>query len=62
MDQVLDGVAMRNARDVLFDDGAVVENFRDVMSGRADQLDAALERLMVRLCANERGQKSNDGC
>src|SRR4030067_2803211 len=38
LDQVVEGVAMRDARHVLFDDGAVVERFGDVMRSRADQL------------------------
>src|SRR5260370_39644350 len=55
--KVLQPVAVRNARPALLDDRSVVENFCDVMRGRADELYAALERLVVRLCADERRQK-----
>ena len=48
---------MRNADDVLLDDRSVVENFGDVVAGGADQLHAALERLLVRLAPDERRQK-----
>src|SRR5215467_9610877 len=47
LEKVFDRVTMGNADDVLFDDGAVVENFGDVVTGGADQLHAAVEGLMV---------------
>src|SRR5712672_3428592 len=56
-DEILDGIAMRNADDILFNDGTIVQNFGDVMAGCPDQLHPALERLMVRPSADERGQK-----
>ena len=48
---------MRNAHHVLLDDRSVVEHFRDVMAGGADQFHAAIESLLVRLAADKRGQK-----
>ena len=57
LDQILERIAMRDARDVLFDDGPVIQDFREVMSGRADQLDSALKRLLVRLRADKRRQE-----
>src|SRR5450755_1026767 len=57
LDQIVDGVAMVDADDVLLDDGAVVEYLGNVVGGSADQLYAALERLVVGLGADERGQK-----
>src|ERR1700722_8011109 len=45
--QVVDRVAMRDARDVLFDDRAFVEQGGGVVSGCADELHATLLRLMV---------------
>lgn len=53
--EILDGVAMRDADHVLLDDGTVVEDFADIVTGRADQFDAALKGLMVGLGANEGG-------
>ena len=41
-DEVVDGVAMGDADDILFDDGTVVEDFGDVVAGCSDQLNAAL--------------------
>ena len=55
--EVLEGIAVGDSDNVLLDDGAVVQDFRHVMGGRAEQLDAALERLVVRLGADKRGQK-----
>ncbi len=51
LDEVLNGIAMGNAHDILLDDGTVVEFFGDVVAGRADQLHAPLERLVVGLGA-----------
>ena len=48
---------MRNAHYVLLDDRSVVEHFRDVVAGGADQFHPAIERLLVRLAADKRGQK-----
>ena len=56
-DEVFDLVAMRDADYVLLDDGAVVEQIRNVVAGSADELDAARVRCMVGLGAGERGQK-----
>ena len=40
-------VVLRDAGDVLLDDGAFVEGFGDVMAGCADELDAAFEGRVV---------------
>ena len=45
--QVFRRIAMADALHVLVDDRAFVERAGDVMRGGADQLDAALVRLMV---------------
>ena len=50
-------MTMGNVGDVLFDDRAVVELFRDVMSRSADDLDAPLARLLIRVRTDERGEK-----
>src|SRR5579864_4913654 len=55
--EVLDGVAVRDAFDALLDDGAVVEDFRDVVGGGADDFYATVKGLLVRLCADECGQE-----
>jgi hypothetical protein len=56
-DEIFHGIAVGDADDILLDDGTVVENFGDVMAGGADQLDAALESLMVRAPTDEGWQK-----
>src|SRR5579863_2569860 len=48
---------MRDTDHVLLDDWSVVEYFGDVMAGCADELDAALESLMIRARSNKRRQK-----
>ena len=55
-DEIFNSIAMRDADYVLFDDGTVVEDFGDVVAGRADQLHAALEGLVVGLGADEGGR------
>src|SRR5579862_3091728 len=55
--EVLDRVAVGDAFDALLDDGAVVEDFGDVVGGGADDFYAAVESLLVRLCADECGQE-----
>src|ERR1700710_3285993 len=45
--QILRRVAMADALDILVDDRTLIERAGDVMRGGADQLDAALMRLMV---------------
>src|SRR5450755_3308659 len=57
LDEVVDGVAVVDADDILVDDGAIVEYLSNVMSRGSDQLDAALKRLVVGLGTDERGQK-----
>ena len=57
LDEVFNGIAVRDANNILLDDGPVVEDLGDVMAGSADQLDAASERLMVRSGPNECRQK-----
>jgi hypothetical protein len=51
-------VGVIDADHVLFDDGALVEFFGDVMAGGADQLDAAFVGLMVGPGADETGQET----
>ena len=46
-DEIFGRIAMADALDVLVDDRALVEVARDIMRGGADQLDAALVRLVV---------------
>ena len=46
-DEIFRRVAVADALDVLVDDRALVEVARDVMRGGADQLDAALMRLVI---------------
>lgn len=41
----------------MFDDGAFVENFGDVMAGGSDQLDPASEGGMVGASSSEGGEK-----
>ena len=55
--QVLDRVAVADAHDVLVDDRAIVELRGGVVRGDADDLHAALVRLVVRPCRPERGQE-----
>ena len=50
-------VAVGDAHDILFDDGAGVELRRDVVARGADDLHAARESLMVRFRADEGRQK-----
>ena len=47
-----------DARHLLLDDGSLVEVFRDVVRGRADQLDAAFVRLVIGARALERRQQA----
>ena len=56
-DQVVGRVAVADALDVLLDDRPFVEVGGDIMRGGADQLDAALMGLVVRLRALEARQK-----
>ena len=53
--QVFKGIAMRDARDALFDDRAVVEDFSDIVRGSADEFYAAFVGLVMGLCAYEGG-------
>src|SRR5262249_13224802 len=57
LDQVFDIVFVRDADDTLFDNRTIVENLRYIMRGRANQLDAAIIGLMVRLASNKRRQE-----
>ena len=52
--QIVDRVAMGNANDILFNDGAVVEHFGHIVAGGTDQLHSALKRLVIGLRADER--------
>jgi hypothetical protein len=56
-DEIFYGVAVGDADYVLLDDGAVVEDFGDVVAGGANQFDPALEGLMVGARSDEGGQK-----
>src|ERR1700686_2030795 len=56
-DQIVWRIAMADALDVLIDDRALIEVAGDVMGGSANQLDAALMRLMIRPRALETRQK-----
>ena len=53
--QVFKGIAMRDARDALFDDRAVVEDFSDIVRGSADEFYAAFVGLVMGFCAYEGG-------
>src|SRR5262249_16991947 len=55
--EIVGRVAMTDALDVLVDDRAFVEIARHVMRSGADQLDAALMRLVIGLCALEARQE-----
>jgi hypothetical protein len=57
LDEVFDGVAMIDADDVLFDDGAIVEHLSNVVGGRSDELDAALKCLVVGFGTDEGREK-----
>ncbi len=56
--QIVDGVAMVDAADVLLDDGAGVQLGGHVVAGGPDQLDAPLEGLMVGTGPGERGEEA----
>ena len=55
--EVVGGVAVRDALDVLLDDRTLVEIGGDEMRGGADQFDAARVRLMIGFGALEAGQE-----
>ena len=55
--QVVDRVAVRYAFDALLDDGAVVEDFGDIVGCGANDFHAAVEGLLMGLCADECGQE-----
>jgi len=56
-EQVVHFIAVRNARNVLFDDRALVQICRGVVRRRADQFDAPLVRAMVRPATHESRQE-----
>ena len=56
-DEPLGRLGVRDADDVLLDDRALVEVGRDVVGRGADELDAAVVRLVVGLGALEAGQE-----
>src|SRR5258708_39141084 len=56
-DEIFNRVAVGDADHVLLDDGAVGEDFSDVVAGGRDELHAALEGLMVRAGSDEGRQK-----
>src|ERR1700736_3466683 len=55
--QVVERIAMGDARNALFDDGAVIEYFGDIVRGGANELYAAPIGLVVGLCADESWQE-----
>ncbi len=55
--QVVDRVAVRYPFDALFDDGAVIEHFGDIVGCGANDFHAAIEGLLMGLCADECGQE-----
>src|ERR1039457_1894869 len=55
--EVVGALAVVDADDVLVDDRPVVELLCDVVRGRADQLDAPLARLVIRVGARKRWQE-----
>src|ERR1700683_5461806 len=57
LNQIFKRIAVGNPDDILFDDGAIVEDFGDVMAGGADEFNAAFESLMMRFAAHEGGQE-----
>ena len=57
LDEIFGRVTLVDADDILLDDGAIVENLRNVMSGGPDQLDSPLKGLMVRFRPDECGQE-----
>src|SRR5437879_1131183 len=48
---------MGNTRDILLDDGPIVEHFGDVMAGCADQLYSTLKSLMIGFASDKCGQE-----
>src|SRR6516225_9850755 len=57
LEEVFHRIAVRDADHVLLDDGAIVEYLGNVVAGRSDQFDPALEGLVVGLGAHKRRQK-----
>src|SRR6266851_6388172 len=56
-DKVFQSVAVRDACHALLDDRSIVEDFRDVVRGSADEFYAPLEGLMMRLGTHKGGQE-----
>jgi len=56
-EQVVGGMEMLHANDLLVDDGALVEDAGDVMAGGADELDASIIGAAVGICADEGGEE-----
>ncbi len=54
LDEIVDGVAVVDADNVLLDDGAIVEDLGHVVGGRADQFDAPLKGLVIGLGSDKR--------
>ena len=55
--ELREALPVRDALDVLLDDRPLVEHFGDVVRGRADDLDAPLERPAVGVGSHERRQE-----
>ena len=56
-DEVVHALSVGNADDVLFDNGAFVEFFGDVVGGGADDFDASVVGGLVGACSGEGGKK-----
>src|SRR5208283_3413500 len=57
LDEITQRIAVRDPGYTLLDDRAIIQYFRDVVSGGANQFYAALVSLVMRLCAHEGGQE-----
>src|SRR4051812_15477627 len=55
--EIFELIAVRNASDILLDDGAVIQHFGDIVAGGADQLHAALKSPVIWFRAREGGQE-----
>ena len=53
LNELFNGIAVRDACDVLLDDGTIIEDFGDVVASCADEFYATVEGLMIGLRPNE---------
>ena len=56
-DQVFDRIPVADTHDILFDNGAIIQLFRDIVARSAYQLDASPIGLVIGLGSGKRGQK-----